>query len=170
MRLKRRLTTNATRLAASVLILAGTGWSQKVHVIPDAAKQVDRIFSEFDRPDSPGCAVGASIDGENVLAAGYGMADLEHNVRITPDSVFEVGSVTKQFTATAVLLLAQKGKLSLDDPVRKYIPEVPDYGTPITIRQMLHHTSGLRDWGIVAGIGGWPRTTRVIRSRIFSTS
>ena len=103
----------------------------------------------------------ASIDGQNVLAAGYGMADLEHNVRITPDSVFEVGSVTKQFTATSVLLLAQKGKLSLDDPVRKYLPEVPDYGTPITIRQMLHHTSGLRDWGIVAGIGGWPRTTRV---------
>src|ERR1700683_3699746 len=101
------------RLAACVLILAGTGWSQKVHVSPDASKQVDKIFSEFDRPDSPGCAVGAAIDGEKVLAAGYGMADLEHNVRITPDSVFEVGSVTKQFTAASVLLLAQKGKLSL---------------------------------------------------------
>ncbi len=158
---ERRRTNKASCLAACVLILTNSGWSQKVHAIPDAAKQVGQIFSKFDRPDSPGCAVGVAIDEQNVLAAGYGMADLEHNVRITPDSVFEVGSVTKQFTATSVLLLAQRGKLSLDDPVRKYLPEVPDYGTPITIRQMLHHTSGLRDWGIVAGIGGWPRTTRV---------
>src|SRR4029077_14271276 len=71
------------------------------------------------------------------------------------------GSVSKQFTATAVLLLAQEGKLSLDDPVRKYIPELPDYGSPLTVRHMLNHTSGLRDWGSVAGIAGWPRTTRV---------
>ena len=68
--------------------------------------------------------------------------------------------MSKQFTAAAVLLLAGDGKLSLDDPVRKYLPELPDYGTPVTIRQMLTHTSGLRDWGSVAGIGGWPRTTR----------
>jgi CubicO group peptidase (beta-lactamase class C family) len=155
-------TTNALwRLAACTLFLATTASGQKVHAIPDAAKQVGKIFSEFDRPDSPGCAVGAEIDGQNVLTAAYGIADLEHNVKIAPDTIFEVGSVTKQFTATSVLLLAQKGKLSLDDPVRKYIPELPDYGTPITIRHMLHHTSGLRDWGIVAGIGGWPRTTRV---------
>src|SRR5579864_5985093 len=157
----RRATIAFRRLAACAVVLVTTGWGQKVHTVLDAAKQVDKIFSEFDQPDSPGCAVGATIDGQNVLAAGYGMADLEHNVRITPDSIFEVGSVSKQFTAAATLLLAQKGKLSLDDPVRKYMPEVPDYGTPITIRQMLHHTSGLRDWGIVAGIGGWPRTTRV---------
>jgi CubicO group peptidase (beta-lactamase class C family) len=88
------------------------------------------------------------------------MADLEHNVPLLPDSVFEPGSVTKQFTAAAVLLLAQDGKLSLDDPVRKYIPELPDYGTPLTIRHLLNHTSGLRDWGNEEGIVGWPRTTR----------
>jgi CubicO group peptidase (beta-lactamase class C family) len=79
----------------------------------------------------------------------------------TPDTIFEAGSVSKQFTAAAVLLLAREGKLSLDDPARKYVPELPDYPTPVTIRQMLTHTSGLRDWGNVAGITGWPRTTRV---------
>ena len=89
------------------------------------------------------------------------MADLEHDVPNRPDTIFEAGSVSKQFTAAAVLLLARDGKLSLDDPVRKYIPELPDYGTPITIRQMLQHTSGLRDWGNVEDIAGWPRGTRV---------
>jgi len=89
------------------------------------------------------------------------MADLEHDVPNTPETIFEAGSVSKQFTAAAVLLLAQEGKLSLDDPARKYIPELPDYGAPLTIRHMLQHTSGLRDWGEVASIAGWPRTTRV---------
>jgi CubicO group peptidase (beta-lactamase class C family) len=89
------------------------------------------------------------------------MADLEHDVGNIPDTIFEAGSVSKQFTAAAVLLLAREGKLSIDDPVRKYISELPDYGAPLTIRHMLNHTSGLRDWGEVAEIGGWPRTTRV---------
>jgi CubicO group peptidase (beta-lactamase class C family) len=89
------------------------------------------------------------------------MADLEHGVPNRTDTIFEAGSVSKQFTAAAVLLLARDGKLSLDDPVRKFIPELPDYGTPITIRQMLEHTSGLRDWGSVEDVAGWPRGTRV---------
>jgi CubicO group peptidase (beta-lactamase class C family) len=126
----------------------------------DARAKVDKIFERYNRTDSPGCAVGASIDGAAVLTGAYGMADLEHGIALAPESVFEPGSVTKQFTAAAVLLLAQQGKLSLDDPVRKYIPELPDYGTPITIRHLINHTSGLRDWGNVAAIGGWPRTTR----------
>ena len=88
------------------------------------------------------------------------MADLERDVRNTPDTIFEAGSVAKQFTAMAVQLLANEGKLSIDDPVRKYIPELPDYGKPLTIRHMLSHTSGLRDWGSVESIAGWPRTTR----------
>ena len=89
------------------------------------------------------------------------MADLEHDVAIRPDTIFEAGSVSKQFTAAAILLLARDGKLSLDDPARKYIPELPDYGAPLTIRHMLTHTSGLRDWGNVASIAGWPRGMRV---------
>ena len=127
---------------------------------PDARAKVDKIFERFNHTDTPGCEVGAAIDGATVLTSAYGMADLEHGIALSPESVLEPGSIAKQFTAAAVLLLVQQGKLSLDDPVRRYIPEVPDYGTPITIRHLINHTSGLRDWGSVAAIGGWPRTTR----------
>jgi CubicO group peptidase (beta-lactamase class C family) len=126
--------------------------------VSDAA--VDHIFAKW-TVATPGCAVGASVDGQPTLARAYGLADLEHDTRNTPDTIFEAGSVSKQFTAAAVLLLARDGKLSLDDPVRTHIPELPDYGTPITIRHILTHTSGLRDWGSVEEIAGWPRTTRV---------
>jgi len=122
--------------------------------------EVDRIFARW-TPSTPGCSVGVAVDGRQTLARAYGMADLEHDVRNAPETIFEAGSVSKQFTAAAVLLLAREGRLSLDDPARKYVPELPDYGTPLTIRQMLTHTSGLRDWGSVAAIAGWPRTTRV---------
>ncbi len=122
---------------------------------------VDAIFERFDGVGTPGCAVGASEAGEPVLFRAYGMADLEHAVVNTPETVFEPGSVAKQFTAAATILLALDGKLSLDDDVRDYISELPDYGEPITIRHLINHTSGLRDWGSIAGIGGWPRTTRV---------
>jgi CubicO group peptidase (beta-lactamase class C family) len=88
------------------------------------------------------------------------MADLEHGVPNTTDTIFEAGSVSKQFTSTAVVLLAQAGAWSLDDPARRHVPELPDYGTPITLRQMLHHLAGLRDWGVVALAAGWPRGTR----------
>jgi len=127
---------------------------------PDARAKVDKIFERYNRTDSPGCVAGATIDGATVLASAYGMADLEHGIALAPESILEPGSIAKQFTAAAVLLLVQQGKLALDDPVRKYIPEVPDYGTPITIRQLINHTSGMRDWGSVEGIAGWPRTTR----------
>jgi CubicO group peptidase (beta-lactamase class C family) len=122
---------------------------------------VDRIFQPVSRPDAPGCAVGIEKNGQVILTRGYGTADLEHDVPITPATVFEAGSVSKQFTATSVLLLAQQGRLSLTDDVRKYIPELPDYGSPITINDLLGHTSGLRDWGSVEAMAGWPRTTRV---------
>ena len=122
---------------------------------------VDEIFERFDGTDNPGCAVGVSLSGRLALSRAYGMADLEHDVPNTPETVFEPGSVAKQFTAAATVLLALDGKLSLDDDVRRFIPELPDYGEMITIRHLVNHTSGLRDWGSVAGIGGWPRTTRV---------
>ena len=123
-------------------------------------QKVDAVFATW-TASTPGCAVGVSSNGSIVLEKAYGMADLEHDVRNTGDTIFEAGSVSKQFTAAAVLLLAREGKLSLDDPVRKYIPELPDYGKPLLIRHMLNHTSGLRDWGEVEGIAGWPRTSRV---------
>jgi CubicO group peptidase (beta-lactamase class C family) len=123
-------------------------------------KAVDEIFSKWSS-STPGCAVGVAVDGRPVLTKAYGMADLDHDVRNTPDTIFEAGSLSKQFTAMAIMLLAKDGKLSIDDPVRKYIPELPDYGVPLTIRHMLTHTSGLRDWGSVESIAGWPRTSRV---------
>ncbi len=127
----------------------------------EAEHLVDRIFQPVSRPDAPGCAVGIEKNGHVILTRGYGTADLEHDVPITPATIFEAGSVSKQFTAASVLLLAQQGKLSLTDDVRKYIPELPNYGTPITINDLLGHTSGLRDWGTVEAMAGWPRTTRV---------
>ena len=115
--------------------------------------QADRIFGAFNT-HTPGCAVGVAQRGTTVLRAGYGMADLERNVAITPDTVFESGSVAKQFTAATLVLLAEQGKISLDDPLRKYLPEIPDYGTPLTIRHVMSHLSGLREWRLVATFSG----------------
>ena len=126
----------------------------------DAGERVKEIFAAYDHTDTPGCAVGISLGGTEVLRGAWGMADLEHHVALTPDSVLEAGSVSKQVTAAAILLLAEQGKLSLSDRVRKYIPELPDYGTTITIDHLLHHTSGLRDWGSIEEAAGWPRSTR----------
>jgi CubicO group peptidase (beta-lactamase class C family) len=120
----------------------------------DAPDQVSKIFAAYNHTDTPGCAVAVSLAGNEVMHAAYGMADLEHHVALAPDTVFEAGSVSKQFTAAAVLLLAEQGKLSLSDPISKYFPELPNYGTPITIDHLLHHTSGLRDWGSVEQVAG----------------
>jgi CubicO group peptidase (beta-lactamase class C family) len=142
------------------LLFAPALIAQRATAPPDAKARVDAIFARFDRIDSPGCAVGASIAEEPVLTGAYGMADLEHDAKLTPQSIFEPGSVTKQFTAAALLLLAQQGKLTLEDPIRKYLPELPDAYAAITIRHLIHHTSGIRDWGSLESIAGWPRTTR----------
>lgn len=127
---------------------------------PDAGEQVDEVFAEWNSVQSPGCAVGVEVDQRRVLSRSYGMSELEHNIPITPDTIFEAGSVSKQFTAAAIQLLAMDGKLSLDDDVRKFVPEVPDYAETITLRHMLNHTSGLRDWGSVAYLSGWGRYER----------
>lgn len=111
-----------------------------------ANPRVDSIFAEWSGTSSPGCALGVYRDGEIVYSRGYGMADVERHVPITPHTVFDIGSTSKQFTAASIVLLAQQGKLSLDDDIRRYIPELPAYSRPITIRQLLNHTSGLRDY------------------------
>ncbi len=120
------------------------------------AQRIDTIFERWGAK-TPGCAVGVAQQGKTVYTQGYGLANLEYGVRITPDTVFESGSVAKQFTAGAVALLALDGKLSLDDPVRKFVPEVPDFGTPILIRHLLTHTSGLRSqWPLLTMMGRAP--------------
>jgi CubicO group peptidase (beta-lactamase class C family) len=108
-------------------------------------RKVDQVFAAYDKPDSPGCAVGVVRDGQFIYKKGYGTASLELGVPLTPQSVFYMGSVSKQFTAASVVLAAEQGILSLDDDVRKYVPELPSYGKTITLREMLHHTSGFRD-------------------------
>jgi len=117
--------------------------------------QVDKLFEKWDKPDSPGCALAVIKDGRILYKRGYGMANLDHDIPITSSSVFHIASMSKQFTAASILLLEQKGKLSLDDEVRTYIPELPDFGQRITIRHLIHHTSGLRDQWDLLGLAGW---------------
>jgi CubicO group peptidase (beta-lactamase class C family) len=122
--------------------------------------KIDTVFARG-FTGMPGCAVGVQLGGSTPVRRAYGLADLEHAVPITADTVFEAGSVSKQFTAAAALLLVSQGRLSLDDDARKYLPELPDYGHTITIAELIGHTSGLRDWGDIEAIAGWPRTDRV---------
>src|ERR1700678_1330746 len=147
------------KIWSAVLVVLAVWPAQFAAAADVPARAVDKIFADW-TTQTPGCAVGVAQNHRTLLIRAYGEADLEHQVPISPDTVFEIGSVSKQFTSTAVMLLVQDGRLSLDDPVRKYVPELPDYGKPITIRQMLMHTSGLREWSDIAMLDGWPRTTR----------
>ena len=149
------------RVWFTVLVLLGVGLVPTHAHAQVSVSDVDEVFAAFRGTYNPGCTVAVSEAGQVVLERAYGMADLERNVPNMPDTVLESGSVAKQFTATATVLLAVDGKLSLDDNVRQYVPELPDYGAPITIRHLLNYTSGLRDWGSVAAIGGWPRGRRM---------
>jgi CubicO group peptidase (beta-lactamase class C family) len=149
---------------AVVVFLSSAAWAQ----VPTAEKVVagaERGFEKFNRAyvaPGPGCAAAVSLNGETVFEKAFGLADMEFNVPNTPQTIFESGSVAKQFTAAAIVLLQQDGKLSIDDPVRKYIPELPDYGSPLKIRHLLNHTSGIRDWGTVMTLTGAGRGDRVI--------
>ena len=115
---------------------------------------VNKLFSQWDKKDSPGCALAVVKDGEIIYKKGYGMANLELNIPITPKSVFYIGSVSKQFVSMCIALLTKQNKLSLDDDIRKFVPELPYYGHPITVRHLIHHTSGLRDYLSLLGIAG----------------
>jgi YD repeat-containing protein len=139
----------------AAITIGRTGVAMAAADSPDESAQVDRLFAEWDQPNSPGCALAVMKDGHIVYERGYGMADLDHNVKITPTTVFHVASMSKQFTAASVLMLAQEGKLSLDDQATKYVPELPNFGVPITLNQLLHHTSGLRDQWELLGLAGW---------------
>jgi CubicO group peptidase (beta-lactamase class C family) len=142
----RRLSILATALAALILASPSAVLSQEIIGVRDArALRADSVFQHFDRTDSPGCALGVYQDGKILYARGYGMESLEHGVAMSPRSVLDIGSISKQFTAMSILMLQKEGKLSLDDPIRKYIPEMPAYADKITLRRALSQTSGLRD-------------------------
>ncbi|NJK98899.1 MAG: serine hydrolase [Bacteroidales bacterium] len=111
---------------------------------------IDSIFSEWNKPSVPGCALGIIRDGKLIYAKGYGLANLEKNIPISTNSVFEIASTSKQFTATCIVLLAEQGKLNLDNKLSDFFPEFPDYANQITIRHLLHHTSGIRNDGTLA--------------------
>lgn len=116
--------------------------------------RVDSVFAEYDNTRSPGCVLGVIRDGRFVFRRGYGMANLEHGIPNSPSTVFRIGSTSKQFTAAAIVLLAAQGKLSLDDDIRRFLPETRDYGTTVTIRHLLHHTSGVRDYLMLMNLAG----------------
>ena len=107
---------------------------------------VDNIFTEWNKPNVPGCAIGIIQNGELIYAQGYGTGDLEHDIALGPSSVFYLGSVSKQFVTFSILLLEEKGKLDLDDEIQKFLPDFPEYESPLTIRHFIHHTSGVRDY------------------------
>jgi CubicO group peptidase (beta-lactamase class C family) len=134
---------------------------------------VDALFKAWDKPRSPGCALAVVQDGRVVHARGFGSAHLEHDIPISPETIFDIGSTSKQFTAACVGLLEQDGKLSIDDDVRKTIPELPDYGKTITLRMLLNHTSGLRDYCQLFSMSGQATenyTTRSTSTRTRATS
>lgn len=108
--------------------------------------KIDALFRDFDRPDSPGASVMVISNGRVLVARSYGLADVEKRIRATPDTNYRLASVTKQFTAMAIMQLAERGKLSLDDPITKFFSEFPEYGKKITVRNLLNHTSGLWDY------------------------
>jgi len=116
--------------------------------------RIDSIFAPWDREDSPGCALGVVQNGRFLYTRGYGMANLDYRIPNSPSMVYYVGSVSKQFTAAAIALLAQEGRIALDAPVRTYLPELADYGTPLTIRHFVHHTSGIRDIYVLMDLAG----------------
>ncbi|MDB4913534.1 MAG: hypothetical protein JWM95_1178 [Gemmatimonadetes bacterium] len=128
-----------------------------ISALPDSTiARIDRAFAVVGGAEAPGCAIGMARDGKVVLTRGYGLANLEQSSPNMPETIFESGSVAKQFTAAATVLLAQDGKLGLDDDIRKYLPEMHDFGKKITIRNLLTHTSGLRDWYELADLEGAP--------------
>jgi len=143
-----------TVLIAVVLIFSsGNVFTQQSSI--SLEEQVDELFRKWDKSDTPGASIAIIKNGIVIFKNGYGMASLEYNVPITPSTIFHVASVSKQFTAFAIDILEDQGKLSLDDDIRKYLPEVPDFRKVITLRHLIHHISGMRDQWELLAMAGW---------------
>jgi len=150
--------TALSAIFASTLAVAGglvAGCAPDRPVSPTLARGIDAVFADLDRPGSPGASVSVIRDGDIIYSRGYGGAQLELGVPVTPATVFHVASVSKQFTAMAVTMLAADGALGLDDPVQQHLDYVPEFEHPTTVRQLIHHTSGIRDQWQLLGISGW---------------
>lgn len=143
------------RVRLALLISLAAVAAQAQTAVPDStARQVDAVFARFASADAPGCAMGIYRNGAVVMAKGYGSANIEYGAPLSPSTPMIMGSVSKQFTAAAIALLVNDGRIALDDDVRKYLPELPDYGKRITIEHLVHHTSGLRDFWALAEAAG----------------
>ena len=134
----------------------------------NCSEKIDEIFKQWDKPDSPGCALGIVKHGDIIYKKGYGMANLEYGIPITPQTVFNMGSISKQFTAFSILLLEQEGKLSLEDNIHSYLPYLPHFGKKITIQHLLNHTSGLREERELFMMSGWRDDHFVTQSDILN--
>ena len=151
--MKRRCRPHTATLAALIALVLSACTSSTPPPGGPTDPDIDAIFADLEG-DRPGAAVGVILDGEVVHRAGYGIADLDHGVPITPGTVFDIASISKQFGAMAALLLEAEGNLDLDADVRTYVPELPDFGAVITPRHLIHHTSGIRDWPHTMALGG----------------
>ncbi len=156
----RRLVVLTGLVAVTALLVGTPAYGQ------DKTGEIDKIFS-WATPNAPGCAVAVSRHGKMVVNRAYGLADLERDVPLSTSSIFDAASIRKQFVAAAVLLLVEEGRLSLSDDVRKFIPELPDYGHKITLVHLLTHTSGLRDWIPLRNWanGSYDAMTMILRQR-----
>lgn len=118
-------------------------------------EKIDSLFLDWNKPNNPGGSIGIVKEGEVVFSKAYGLASLEYLVPNTRETIFNIGSISKQFTAIGIIKLALEGKLSIEDDIRKYMPDLPDLGETVTIRHMLHHTSGLRSFHALLDLAGW---------------
>ena len=125
------------------------------------AGQVDRLFAKWNKPGTPGCVVGVFENGKIAYQRGYGEADLEHHVALTPSTRFYVGSISKQFTAAVIAILVREGKLNLQGSIREYLPELPAWAEPVKIENLIHHTSGIREVGAVLALSGHGNTANL---------
>ena len=157
--MKRDAAVRTIIVAGSALLawlLLSDSTSAQAYPRTELTTQVDELFAEWDGEISPGAVVGIFMDGRIIYSKGYGVANLDYDIPITPQSVLRIGSISKQFIALCIAMLAEQGKLSFDDDIRTYLPEMPDYGNQITIRHLLHHTSGIREYLALVNLIGKP--------------
>jgi len=137
-----------TALSLLLMLLAGgssiTAFDEPP--VDELAPRIATLLKDWDQPDTPGCSIAVVKDGTIIYSGGFGMANLDHSIPNAADTVFRIASVSKHITASCMLLLADEGVLTLDSDIRKWLPEIPEYDETITIRHLLHHTSGLRDY------------------------
>ena len=146
---------------AFVLISSICAVLSPLEAIAVEIERIDEVFADYDSTDHPGCSMAVYQNGKIVHSRGYGLANLEYDIANGPKTVFRIASTSKQFTAAAIAMLAADGRMSLDDDLRKFFPELPDYGKPVTVRHLIHHTSGLRDYVYLAWLADWGETYTV---------